>query len=163
MPIRAEPYEESTMELILKETIDSLGREGDVVKVKPGYARNFLLPQGKAVAATKDNLAALEQNKAEIKARLDDQHKKAEALFKKLSGITLEFEELVAEDDKLFGSVSTNDIFEKLKDKKIEVEKRNIFLGEPIKALGEKNITIKVGFDLEAEITINVVAQEVEE
>ncbi|MBT8347152.1 MAG: 50S ribosomal protein L9 [Desulfofustis sp.] len=151
------------MELILKETIDSLGREGDVVKVKPGYARNFLLPQGKAVAATKDNLAALEQNKAEIKARLDDQHKKAEALFKKLSGITLEFEELVAEDDKLFGSVSTNDIFEKLKDKKIEVEKRNIFLGEPIKALGEKTITIKVGFDLEAEITINVVAQEVEE
>ncbi|MBT8329369.1 MAG: 50S ribosomal protein L9 [Desulfofustis sp.] len=151
------------MELILKETIDSLGREGDVVKVKPGYARNFLLPQGKAVAATKDNLAALEQNKAEIKARLDDQHKKAEALFKKLSGITLEFEELVAEDDKLFGSVSSNDIFEKLKEKNIEVEKRNIFLGEPIKALGEKTITIKVGFDLEAEITINVVAQEVEE
>ena len=150
------------MELILKETIDSLGREGDVVKVKPGYARNYLLPQGKAVAATKENLAALEQNKAEIQARLDDQHKKAEALFKKLSGITLEFEELVAEDDKLFGSVSANDIFEKLTEKNIEVEKRNIFLGEPIKVLGEKKISIKVGFDLEAEITINVVAQEVE-
>jgi large subunit ribosomal protein L9 len=150
------------MELILKETIDSLGREGDVVKVKPGYARNFLLPQGKAVSATKENLAALEQNKAEIQARLDEQHKKAEALFKKLSGITLEFEELVAEDDKLFGSVSANDIFDKLTEKNIEVEKRNIFLSEPIKALGEKKISIKVGFDLEAEITVNVVAQEVE-
>ena len=150
------------MELILKETIDSLGREGDVVKVKPGFARNYLLPQGKAVQATKENLAVLEQNKAEIQARLDEQHKKAEALLKKISGITLEFEELVAEDDKLFGSVSVNDIYEKLLEKNIEVEKRNIFLSEPIKVLGEKAISIKVGFDLEAEITVNVVAQESE-
>ena len=150
------------MELILKETIDSLGREGDVVRVKPGFARNYLLPQGKAVQATSENLAALEQNKAEIQARLDEQHKKAEGLFKKLSGITLEFEELAAEDDKLFGSVSANDIFEKLAEKKIEVEKRQIFLSEPIKVLGEKKISIKVGFDLEAEITVNVLALETE-
>ena len=88
------------MELILKETIDSLGREGDVVRVKPGFARNYLLPQGKAVQATSENLAALEQNKSEIQARLDEQHKKAEGL---------EFEELAAEDDKLFGSVTAND------------------------------------------------------
>lgn len=150
------------MELILKETIDSLGREGDVVRVKPGFARNYLLPQGKAVQATSENLAALEQNKAEIQARLDEQHKKAEGLFKKLSGITLEFEELAAEDDKLFGSVTANDIFEKLAEKKIEVEKRQIFLPEPIKVLGEKKISIKVGFDLEAEITVNVLALETE-
>ncbi|MFC1830578.1 50S ribosomal protein L9 [Thermodesulfobacteriota bacterium] len=150
------------MELILKETIDSLGREGDVVRVKPGFARNYLLPQGKAVQATSENLAALEQNKAEIQARLDEQHKKAEGLFKKLSGITLEFEELAAEDDKLFGSVTANDIFEKLAEKKIEVEKRQIFLSEPIKVLGEKKISIKVGFDLEAEITVNVLALETE-
>ena len=150
------------MELILKETIDSLGREGDVVKVKPGYARNFLLPQGKAVQATSENLAELEHNKAEIQSRLDEQHKKAEALFKKLSGITLEFKELAAEDDKLFGSVTANDICEKLAEKNIEVEKRNVFLSEPIKALGEKKISIKVGFDLEAEITINVLALESE-
>ncbi len=150
------------MELILKETIDSLGREGDVVRVKPGFARNYLLPQGKAVQATSENLAALEHNKAEIQARLDEQHKKAEGLFKKLSGITLEFEELAAEDDKLFGSVTANDIFEKLAEKKIEVEKRQIFLSEPIKVLGEKKISIKVGFDLEAEITVNVLALETE-
>ena len=147
------------MELILKETIDSLGREGDVVKVKPGYARYYLLPQGKAVQATKENMAALEQNKAEIQARLDEQHKKAEALFKKLSGITLEFEELAADDDKLFGSVTANDIFDRLAEKNVAVEKKNIFLPEPIKVLGEKKVTIKVGFDLEAEITVNIVAQ----
>jgi large subunit ribosomal protein L9 len=150
------------MELILKETIDSLGREGDVVRVKPGFARNYLLPQGKAVQATSENLAALEQNKAEIQARLDEQHKKAEGLFKKLSGITLEFKELAAEDDKLFGSVTASDVFEKLAEKKIEVEKRQIFLSEPIKVLGEKKISIKVGFDLEAEITVNVLALETE-
>ncbi|MEJ2056897.1 MAG: 50S ribosomal protein L9 [Desulfofustis sp.] len=144
------------MELILKETIDSLGREGDVVKVKPGYARNYLLPKGKAVQATRENMAALEQNKAEIQARLDAEHKQAEALFKKLADITLEFEELAGEDDKLFGSVSANDILEKLLALNIEVEKRNIFLTEPIKTLGERKITVKVGFDMEAEITLNV-------
>jgi large subunit ribosomal protein L9 len=144
------------MELILKETIDSLGREGDVVRVKPGYARNYLLPQGKAVQATKENIAVLEQNKAEIQARLDEEHRKAEALFKKLTDITLEFEELAGEDDKLFGSVTANDIYEKLLERKIEVEKRNILLSEALKTLGEHKISIKVGFDLEAEITINV-------
>ena len=150
------------MKLILKETIDSLGREGDVVKVKPGYARNYLLPKGKAVQANAENLALLEQNKAEIQARLDEERKKAEALLKKLSGITLEFEELAGEDDKLFGSVSSNDIFDKLSERNIEVEKRNIFLSEPIKTLGERKVSIKVGFNLEAEITINVVKQEAE-
>lgn len=144
------------MELILKETIDSLGREGDVVRVKPGYARNYLLPQGKAVQATKDNIAVLEQNKAEIQARLDEEHRKAEALFKKLADITLEFEELAGEDDKLFGSVTVNDIYERLLERKIEVEKRNVFLPEALKTLGERKVTIKVGFDMEAEITINI-------
>lgn len=150
------------MKLILKETIDSLGREGDVVKVKPGYARNYLLPKGKAVQATAENLALLEQNKADIQARLDDERKKAEALFKKLSGITLEFAELAGEDEKLFGSVTSNDVLEKLAGKNIAVEKRNIFLSEPIKSLGERKVSIKVGFDLEAEIIINVVKQEAE-
>jgi large subunit ribosomal protein L9 len=150
------------MELILKETIDSLGREGDLVKVKPGYARNYLLPQGKAVRASKENLAILEQNKAEIQARLEAEQKQADTRFKKLSGITLEFFELAGEDDKLFGSVSANDIYEKLAEMNIEVEKKNIFLSEPIKVLGEKRVPIKAGFDLEAEILVVVNAQEPE-
>jgi large subunit ribosomal protein L9 len=150
------------MELILKETIDSLGREGDVVKVKPGFARNYLLPQGKAVIADASNLAVLEQNKAQIQARLDAQRKIAENLYKKLSGISLEFEELAGEDDKLFGSVTAGDIHDRLMEKKIEVDKRNINLSEPIKTLGERQVTIKVGFDLEAEINVTVKAQESE-
>jgi len=150
------------MELILKETIDSLGREGDLVKVKPGYARNYLLPQGKAVPANKENLAVLEQNKAEIQTRLEQEQEKADTLFKKLSGITLEFSELAGEDDKLFGSVSANDVYEKLAAMDIEVEKKNIFLSEAIKVLGERKVNIKVGFDHEAEITVVVSALEQE-
>ncbi|MGA7276785.1 MAG: 50S ribosomal protein L9 [Desulfocapsaceae bacterium] len=148
------------MELILKETIDSLGREGDVVKVKPGYARNYLLPQGKAVIADASNLAILEQNKAQIRARLDAQRKVAENLFKKLTGISLEFEELAGEEEKLFGSVTAGDIHDRLVEKKIDVDKRSINLSEPIKTLGEHRVTIKVGFDLEAEISVTVKAQE---
>ena len=148
------------MELILKETIDSLGREGDVVKVKPGYARNYLLPQGKAVIADASSLAILEQNKAQIQARLDAQRKVAENLFKKLTGISLEFEELAGEEEKLFGSVTAGDIHDRLVEKKIDVDKRSINLSEPIKTLGEHRVTIKVGFDLEAEISVTVKAQE---
>lgn len=148
------------MELILKETIDSLGREGDVVKVKPGYARNYLLPQGKAVIADASNLAILEQNKAQIQARLDAERKVAENLFKKLTGISLEFEELAGEEEKLFGSVTAGDIHDRLVEKKIDVDKRSINLSEPIKTLGEHRVTIKVGFDLEAEISVTVKAQE---
>jgi large subunit ribosomal protein L9 len=150
------------MELILKETIDSLGREGDIVKVKPGFGRNYLLPQGKAMLATAANMASLEKNKAEIQARLEEERKIAEKLFKKLSGVTLEFSQLVGEDDKLFGSVTVTDIVEKLSENKISVDKKNVNLPEPIKTLGENQITIKVGFDLNAEITVVVVAQSTE-
>lgn len=150
------------MELILKETIDSLGREGDIVKVKPGFARNFLLPKGKAVAANAANLETLEKNKAEIQKRIDTDQKDADKLFKKLSGVGLQFEELAGEDEKLFGSVSATDIHDRLSEKKIIVEKKNILLDDAIKTLGEHQVSVKVGFDLVAEINITVVAQETE-
>jgi large subunit ribosomal protein L9 len=147
------------MELILKETIDSLGRQGDLVKVKPGYGRNYLLPQGKAVLATASNLELLEQNKATIQARLEEEKKIAEKLSKKLAAITLEFSELAGDDDRLFGSVTATDICDKLKENGIVVEKKYILLPEPIKTLGENKVAVKVGFDLSTEITLNVVAQ----
>jgi large subunit ribosomal protein L9 len=147
------------MELILKETIDSLGQEGDIVNVKPGYGRNFLLPQGKAVQATAENLAILEQNKAEIEARLDAQRQKAQSLFNKLNNMTVIFEELAAEDERLFGSVSAHDIHEKLSQKDVVIERKSILLNEPIKNLGEHSISIKVGFDMLAEIVVHVVAR----
>lgn len=147
------------MELILKETIDSLGREGDLVKVKPGYGRNYLLPQGKAVLASAANLELLEQNKAVIQARLEEEKKKAEKLSKKLTAITLEFAQLAGDDDRLFGSVTAADICDKLNEMSIDIEKKNVLLADPIKTLGENKVTVKVGFDLNTEITVNVVAQ----
>lgn len=146
------------MELILKETIDSLGREGDLVKVKPGYGRNYLLPQGKAVLATAANLDLFEQNKAVIQARLEEEKKKAEKLSKKLTAITLEFAQLAGDDNRLFGSVTAADICARLNEMSIDIEKKNVLLADPIKTLGENKVTVKVGFDLNTEITVNVVA-----
>ncbi len=147
------------MELILKETIDSLGREGDLVTVKPGFGRNYLLPQGKAVLATPANLELFEKNKAAIQARVEEERNKAEKLSKKLAAITLDFSQLAGEDDKLFGSVTASDICDRLAEKGISVERKNILLADPIKTLGETTVTVKVGFDLSTEITVNVIAQ----
>lgn len=147
------------MELILKETISALGREGDIVRVKPGYGRNYLLPKGKAVVADAQNLAILEKNRAAIEARVAEEKKVAEALAKKLAGITIETEHLVGEDERLFGSVTSADIVEKLGELDITIDKRNILLNEPIKTLGEHRIPVKVGVDLTTDILVRVNAK----
>ncbi len=147
------------MELILKETINSLGQEGDVVKVKPGYGRNYLLPKGKAVIANAANKAVLEKNKAAIDARIAGERKDAEVLSKKLAGVTIEIAQLAGEDERLFGSVTNADICEKLAELKIKIDKRQIILTDPIKALGETKVAVKVGFNLTTEILVKVVAQ----
>lgn len=144
------------MELILKETINSLGQEGDIVTVKPGYGRNYLLPKRKAVIANDENKAILEQNKAEIEARVEAERKTAEAMSKKLSGVTVEIAQLAGEDERLFGSVTSNDIADKLAKMGIEVDKRQILLTDPIKNLGETSVTVKVGFHLSTEIVVKV-------
>ncbi len=145
------------MELILKETISSLGLEGDVVTVKAGHGRNYLLPQGKAVLATTENLAALEENKAAIEARRAQDAKIAEGLAKKLSGYTVTIEQLAGDDERLFGSVTNGDICTKLAEANIKLDKKQILLGDPIKTLGEQKITVKVGFNVTAELVVNVV------
>jgi len=145
------------MELILKKSISSLGLEGDVVTVKPGYGRNYLLPQGKAVQATAANLAILEQNKADIEARRAKNQKQAEDIAKKISGLTVIIEQLAGVDERLFGSVTTADICAKLAELNVELDKKQILLNEPIKTLGETKIQVKVGFNVTAEFTVNVV------
>ncbi len=144
------------MELILKETISSLGLEGDVVTVKPGYGRNYLLPQGKAVQATSANLALLEQNKAAIEARRAQNQKQAEEIAKNISGLTVVIEQLAGVDERLFGSVTTADICQKLAELNVELDKKQILLNEPIKTLGETKIQVKVGYNVTAEFTVNV-------
>ncbi|MBW2466745.1 MAG: 50S ribosomal protein L9 [Deltaproteobacteria bacterium] len=150
------------MELILKKTVDTLGEEGDIVKVKPGYGRNYLIPKKIAVIANKANLALLEQEKAVIEARKEKQRQEAEELSKKISGTSITIEHRVGEEDKLFGSVTTADIAEKLAELDIQINKKNILLVEPIKTLGEVVVPIKVGYQTTSEITVNVVPLETE-
>jgi len=145
------------MELILKETITSLGQEGEVVKVKDGYGRNFLLPQGKAVMATAENLAALEKNRAVIAARLAEEQKGAQDIAKKISGLVVVIEQLAGQDERLFGSVTSADICSKLAELDIRLDKKQIILPEPIKTLGETKVQIKVGYSVNTEITVSVV------
>jgi len=150
------------MELILKKTVDTLGEEGDIVKVKPGYARNFLIPKKMAVIANKANRALLEQEKATIAARREKQRQESEALSKKISGTILTIQHRVGEEEKLFGSVTAADIAEKLAELDIHVEKKNILLSEPIKTLGNVIVPIKVGYQMTSEISVSVVPLESE-
>ncbi|EKD33793.1 MAG: hypothetical protein ACD_75C02590G0003 [uncultured bacterium] len=145
------------MELILKETITSLGQEGEVVKVKPGFGRNYLLPQGKAVLATAANLAVLEQNRANIAARLAKEQKIAQDIAKKISGLVIVIEQLAGIDERLFGSVTSADICAKLAEMDVQLDKKQILLAEPIKTLGETKVQIKVGFNVNTEVAIKVV------
>lgn len=145
------------MELILKKAISSLGFEGDVVNVKPGYGRNYLLPQGKAVHATPENLALLEEDKAAIEARRAENLKHAENTAKKITGLTIVIEQLAGADERLFGSVTTADICAKLAEINVTLDKKQLLLNEPIKTLGETKIQVKVGFGVTAEFTLTVV------
>jgi len=144
------------MKLVLKETISSLGREGDVVTVKAGYGRNYLLPQGKALLANAENLAIVEKNRAAIAARLETEQKTAEKIAKKISGLDIVIEQLAGEDDRLFGSVTNADICEKLADLHVALDKKQIVLPDPIKTLGETKVQVKVGFQVTTEITVTV-------
>jgi len=145
------------MELILKETISSLGREGDSVTVKAGYGRNYLLPQGKAVVATPTNIAVLEQDRAAIEARLAKDQAVAEKTAKKISGLKVVIEQLAGVDERLFGSVTSADLCAKLAELDVNLDKRQILLNDSIKTLGETKVQVKVGFNVIAEIIVNVV------
>ncbi len=146
------------MEVILKETIDTLGREGDIVTVKPGYGRNYLLPQQKAVFATPANIEAVEKNKADIKARLKAELDAAEALAKKLADTIITIPMLTSDDERLFGSVTETDIVKMLMaDTSVELQKKQIKLAEPIKALGDTVVSCKLGYETSVDITVQVV------
>ncbi len=148
------------MEVILKQTIDNLGQEGDIVKVKAGYARNYLIPQKKAATVNKVNLTLLKQGQEAIRARLERQKQSARTLSEKLSGITIRIACRVGEEDRLFGSVTAADITEELGAKGISVDRRSILLGDPIKTLGETRVAIKVGYQTTTEITVQVTPEE---
>ncbi len=142
------------MEVILREDRESLGRRGDVVKVADGYARNFLLPKGKALAVTPQNKARIEKEHKDHAIKLAKEKAVFEELGRKIDGMRFVVPRRVAEDDHLYGSVTSNDVADLLKAKGFEVEKRKLSLDEPIKTLGEH--TIKIRLHPEVETTIRL-------
>ncbi len=147
------------MEVILQEKIDKLGDVGDVVRVKDGYARNYLMPRGLVVEATPGNVRAVEDLKGQIASR----EKKATAhlreLADKLSKLKLSAPVKVGEDDRLFGSVTAITISELLQEQGHEVDRKAIDLDEPIKTLGVHSVPVKLHPEVEAEIKVYVIKE----
>ena len=148
------------MKVILKEDIPKLGSMGDTVEVAPGYGRNYLIPQGKAVLATSRGLKALGHERSLIERKAELVRKDAEGLAEKISGVTLTLIRKVVEEDKLYGSVSVSDISQALEEAGVVVERKVIKLDEPIKTLGEYQVPIKVHADVIAEVTVQVIKEE---
>ena len=147
------------MKVILTQTIESLGIIGSEVEVKPGYARNFLLPQKKAVVATPENRRRLELDKAKFELQIAKERKVAEEMAQKLEGVVCRIAAKVAEEERLYGSVTVRDIIDTLAAQNIGVEKRMVLLTEPIKQLGSFKVPIRVYKGVEPEITVEVVAE----
>jgi large subunit ribosomal protein L9 len=147
------------MKVILKETIDSLGIIGSEVSVSKGYARNYLLPQNKAVLATPQNrkMLALERNKFEI--QIAKERNLAEQMAQKLEGVKCTIAAKVSEENRLYGSISVRDIVDALAAQDIVVEKRMILLREPIKEIGSYKVPIRVYKEVEPKITVEIVTE----
>jgi large subunit ribosomal protein L9 len=146
------------MKVILKETIDSLGIIGSEVNVAPGYARNYLLPQGKAVPATAQYRKILANEKAKFELQIAKEKDLAQQMAQRLEGVTCEVAAKIHEGDRLYGSVTVRDIIDALAKNDIVVEKRMVLLPEPIKTIGSFKVAIRVYKDVEPEITVNVVS-----
>ena len=145
------------MEIILLDKIDNLGNVGDVVKVKPGYARNYLFPKGLAVRSSKRNIAFVEEKRKNIELKIAKEEQASQAIFDSLKNVEILMEVEVGENDKLFGSVTTMDLQKALNDQNIVIEKQDILLDNPIKSLGVYDIPIKVTPSLKQNIKVNVV------
>jgi large subunit ribosomal protein L9 len=148
------------MKVILKEDIPKLGTMGETVQVAPGYGRNYLIPQGKAVLATSKNFKELEHQRQLILRKADLIRKDAESFAEKFRGLTLTLVRKVVEEDKIYGSVSVSDISQALEEAGVEIERKLIKLDEPIKSLGEFQVPVKVHADVTAELTVQVVKEE---
>jgi large subunit ribosomal protein L9 len=146
------------MNIILNENVDGLGKIGDVLKVKPGYARNFLLPRGLAVEANVRNVNELEHNKRQLERKLQRQTQATELLKTQIEKVACNFTLRSSEEGKLFGSVTTQDIAEKLAAAGVEVDRKKIVLDEAIKTLGEHQVLVKLQHSIVATVKVVVTA-----
>jgi len=148
------------MQIILLDKVVNLGNLGDVVKVKPGYARNFLIPQGKAKRATQDNLAAFEARRAELERVAAEKLAAAQAEAAKVDGLTVQIVRKAGVDGRLFGSVTNADVAEALETQGVKVEKSAVRMPEgPIKAVGDSQLQVALHTDVVVSITVSVLGE----
>ena len=147
------------MKVILKENMDKLGEAGNIVEVKPGYGRNFLIPQGKAIFATNANLKAYEEEKKLEERKALKGQKAAKELAEQLSKVSVTSAVQVGEEDKIFGSVTTQNIADLLKEQGFDIDRKKILLSEGLKALGVYDVKIKLHPEVEATIKVWVVRE----
>ncbi len=148
------------MQVILREDVEKLGKIGDLVKVADGYARNFLVPGKKAIAATPKNLNAMNHAKKMVSDRLRKLKKEAAADAGVIKGLAITIKAKVGEEGKLFGSVTSMDIVEAVKAQGVVIDKRKLVLDEPIKRLGDFTITVKLHSDVTADFKVSVIGEE---
>jgi large subunit ribosomal protein L9 len=151
------------MEVILKEDVAKLGSRGDVVKVAEGYGRNYLLPKKLAIEATAANRSVIDQMKAAAVRRLAREKGDAETLAQQLAGVELAFTRKSGEHDQLFGSVTSADIAHELEFKGFHIDRRKIQLNEPLKAIGEFNVAVKLHRDVVVPMKVKIQKDVVEE
>jgi len=150
----------ANVKLILREDVPSLGDAGELVAVKPGYARNYLLPRGMAILATEGNLKELEHHKRVVAERVARERKDLEAQRDRIQAHVIEISAQAGEEGKLFGSVTAIQIAEALAAKGVEVDRRKIVLEEPIKEVGEHSVPLRLRKDVVAQIKVKVVKAE---
>lgn len=148
------------MEVILKENVESLGKIGDMIRVKDGYARNFLIPRGLAIQADGRNVDLLKQQREAVKKKADKQKKEAESLRDVLENAVCSITARAGEQGKLFGSVTARDLEESLKGQGIAVDRKTIYFEEPIKSTGEFTVSVKLPLSVTAKLKVIVLGEE---
>ena len=145
------------MKIVLMSDVENLGKSGDVVSVKPGYARNRLIPMGLALRASKRNIAVATEQKRVTLAKVNRENQALEILAKKLSKVELTIEVKVGEEEKMFGSITNKDIHEELINRGYDIDRNQISINEPIKALGIYHITVKVSKGITSDVKLYVI------
>jgi large subunit ribosomal protein L9 len=148
------------MQIILTQDVDNLGKAGELVSVRPGYGRNYLVPRGFAVSATVRNKNRLDHEKTLIERKVAKERASATELATRINGMTLQFERIVGGDEKLFGSVSNRDIADQLKRAGIEIDHRTIALDQTVKALGKYEVPVKLAAGVVASLKFWVVGKD---
>ena len=142
--------------VVLREDVQHLGTAGELVRVRAGYARNFLLPRGKAALATAGSVRQIEEHQRQAIARAAKLKQSAQALATQLSGISIEVARQAGEGDKLYGSVASKDVADAIKQKGYEVDKKDLVLPDAIKVVGEYQVGVKLGSGIDAKIKLVV-------